>query len=125
MEFVVRAHSVELDEKTRAYAEAKIGRTVSKMLRGTGSRVDVEVTEAPHQARVKVHVSIPHAPSETVHADQSDIKSAIDVAADKIGRALRRNKEKRRDKARTTGPVRDPHATEDDLVEDELDTMTN
>jgi ribosomal subunit interface protein len=126
MEFVVRAHSVDLDEATRDYAEAKIGRVVTKMLRTTGARVDVEVTGqagGAGQTRVKVHVVIPHATSETVHADGDDPRAAIDIAADKIGRALRRNKEKRRDRARATGPVRDPRtpANDDDIDDDDVD----
>lgn len=127
MEFVVRAHSVEMDEASRDYAEAKIGKAVAKMTRGSSARVDVEVSKSPvgtGQTRVKVHVVIPHVPSETVHADEVEMKAAMDVAADKIGRALRRHKEKRRDRARATGPVRDPYApagTEDD---DDLETVT-
>ncbi|MEE2827990.1 MAG: ribosome-associated translation inhibitor RaiA [Myxococcota bacterium] len=105
MEFHVRAHSVDIDQATRVYAEEKIGRTVEKFLGNTG-RVDVEVTEiargsGPHLARVKVHVAIPHAPSQTVHVDDSEIRAAIDLCSDKVARAIKRSKQKRRSKARS------------------------
>jgi len=111
MEFDVRAHSIELDDANRDYAEAKIGKAVNKMLRGADARVDVEVSESPvgsGKTRVKVHVVIAHAPSETVTADEGEVRAAIDVAADKIGRTLRRSKEKRRDRARAPAAERDP-----------------
>ena len=82
MEFVVRAHSVKMDYASRDYAEAKIGKAVAKMTRGSNARVDVEVSKSTHgtgKTRVKVHVVIPHVPSETVHADESEMKAAIDV----------------------------------------------
>ncbi|MCP4873162.1 MAG: ribosome-associated translation inhibitor RaiA [Proteobacteria bacterium] len=127
MEFVVRAHSVKMDDASRDYAEAKIGKAVAKMTRGSNARVDVEVSKSTHgtgKTRVKVHVVIPHVPSETVHADESEMKAAIDVAADKISRALRRHKEKRRDRARATGPVRDPYAPAGDDDDGDGETVT-
>jgi ribosome-associated translation inhibitor RaiA len=50
---------------------------------------------------VKVHVAIPHATSETVHVDNPEIRTAIDLCADKLARAIKRNKQKRRTQARS------------------------
>ncbi len=119
MEVNVRAHSFDLSDGARAYAEAKIGRSVTKVVRG-GSRVDVEVSEqskggAP-LARVKVAVAVPRGKPAVVTAENIDVRAAIDSAADKIGRALRKTKEKRRGKGRTSpglAPVAAPMDDED------------
>ena len=106
MEFHFRAHSVQLEPDTRDYAEEKIGGALHKVLGKGGGRIDVEVTEPSHSGgrpcvRVKVHVAIPHAASETVHVDASGLKEAIDLCANKIMRAVKRRRNKRRTKART------------------------
>jgi ribosomal subunit interface protein len=105
MQLNVRAHSVDLDNSDRAYATEKIGRVVEKFL-GKSGRVEVEFSEISkggghNLSRVKVHVAIPHAPSETVHVDDTEIRAAIDLCADKLARAIKRNKEKRRSQARS------------------------
>ena len=105
MQLNVRAHSVDLTSSDRAYASEKIGRIVEKFL-GKSGRVDVEVSEVSKSgghnlSRVKVHIAIPHASSETVHVDDAEIRAAIDLCADKVARAIKRNKTKRRDQARS------------------------
>ena len=126
MDFHVRAHSTHLDNDTRAYAEEKIGRAVTKVLGSKGGRVDIEVTDqnqgggAPC-SRVKVHVAIPHSASETVHVDDPDIRAAIDQCADKIGRAIKKNRGRRRDRVRTGEiPAYVPIVSDDD-DDDDLD----
>jgi ribosomal subunit interface protein len=104
MEVHVRAPKFDLSEGAREYAETKIGRSVKKLMRGN-ARVDVEVTGEARGgtslAKVKVQVAVPRASTAVITAEDADVRAAIDLAADKIGRALRRNKEKRRDKSRT------------------------
>lgn len=105
MQLNVRAHSVDIDNSDRAYATEKIGRIVEKFL-GKSGRVDIEFSEISkggghNLSRVKVHVAIPHAPSETVHVDDPEIRAAIDLCADKLARAIKRKKEKRRTQARS------------------------
>ena len=105
MQLNVRAHSVDLNNSDREYAAEKIGRTVEKFL-GKSSRVDVEVSEVSRSgghnlSRVKVHIAIPNAPSETVHVDDEKVRAAIDLCADKVARAIKRSKQKRRDQARS------------------------
>ena len=105
MQLNVRAHSVDLTNSDRAYAEEKIGRTVEKFL-GKSGRVEIEVSEVSRSgghnlSRVKVHIAIPHAPSETVHVDDKQVRAAIDLCADKVARVIKRNKQKRRDQARS------------------------
>ena len=105
MQLNVRAHSVDLDNSDRAYATEKIGRIVEKFL-GKSGRVNVEFSEISkggghNLSRVKVHVAIPHASSETVHVDDPEIRAAIDLCADKLARVIKRNKQKRRTQARS------------------------
>lgn len=107
MDITVRAHSVELDDATRQYIEDKVGHAVAKQIAGQ-ARIVIDVSEeAPShgapQTRVKVHATVPHLPSSTVSADETEIRAATDVAADKIGRALRKTVGRKRDKARHPG----------------------
>jgi len=127
MEFHLRAHSVTLRPETREYAELKIGRVVQKVLRAN-SRVDVDFSlenkgHGAPSVTCKVHVAIPHANSETISAEDADAHAAIDRAADKLARALRRNKEKRRTRDRTGGNLRavKPERSADD---DDPETMS-
>jgi ribosomal subunit interface protein len=125
MEVNVRAHSFDLSDRSRQYAESKIGRSVTKLVKG-GAPVDVEVSEqnkgtGPSLVRVKVSVAIPRSKPAVVTAEDGEIRAAIDLAADKIGRALRRTKEKRRGKGRTSpevAPVDEPV----DEIDDEAET---
>lgn len=110
MDFKVRAHSIQLNDEDRHYAEKKIGKAVQKILGTAGNSVDVEISNldsgkgAP-LSRVKVNVFVPHAKTISVHVDNPEIKAAIDVASDKIWRALKRVQQKRRDTRRNNGPT--------------------
>lgn len=126
MEVTVRAHAFDLSEGARQYAETKIGRAVQKVLRGN-ARVDVDVTElargGAREAQVKVTVALPRAQTAVVTVQDPEIRAAIDVAADKIGRAIRKTKERRRDKGRTGAamePVAPPEEPADDSVTMEM-----
>jgi len=102
MDCTVRAHSIQLDDDTRDYARKKISRSVDKILKGQSTTVDIEISNLDHGkgrplSRVKVNVHVPHAKSLSVHVDDPDVKAAVDGAADKIWRAVKRLKQKRRD----------------------------
>jgi len=103
MQFQIRAHDVHVDDATREYAENKIGKAVQKILGSGGHRVDVEFSSEGHGApdnRVSVHLYVPGRKPHVVTVSDPEMKAAIDVAADKIGRAVRRATNKRRDRAR-------------------------
>jgi ribosomal subunit interface protein len=103
MQFQIRAHDVHVDDETREYAESKIGKAIQKILGSGSHRVDVEFSQEGHGApdnRIAVHLYIPHRNPLVVTVSEPEMKAAIDVAADKIGRAVRRSSNKRRDKAR-------------------------
>jgi ribosome-associated translation inhibitor RaiA len=108
MQFSVRAHAITLDQPTRDYAEAKIGGAVRQVLSHTASHVDVEITNldggsgAPC-SRVKVHVTSAHHGPITVQAEDETVRPTIDVAADRIWRAVKRQHQRRRDLARHGG----------------------
>ena len=108
MQFQIRAHDVHVDDATRDYAEAKIGKAVQKILGSGGQRVDVEFTQQGHSGaqehRVAVHLYVPHSKPHVVTVNDPDMRAAIDVAADKIGRAVRRATNRKRDRARK-GPT--------------------
>jgi ribosomal subunit interface protein len=123
MEFHVRAHSVTVSDETRAYAEQKISAPLSKVLGSDASRIDVEITDLARGTgkpcfRVSVHGFIPHAKTQVVHVEDEDMRAAIDVAADKILRAVKRGRNKRRDRARHSGEWEAPVL---DLGDDDAD----
>ena len=111
MQFQIRVHDVHVDDSIRDYAEAKIGRAVQKILGSGGHRVDIEFSQEGQRGapdhRVAVHLFVPHGKPHVVSVSDPDMKAAIDVAADKIGRAVRRATNRRRDRARksTTGEM--------------------
>ena len=110
MDFKVRAHSIQLTDEDRDYAEKKIGKAVQKILGTAGNSVDVEISNLDNGkgaplSRVKVNVYVPHAKSISVHVDNPEVKAAIDIAADKIWRAVKRVRQKRRDSRRVGGPI--------------------
>ena len=102
MDCTVRAHSIQIDDDTRDYARKKITRSVEKILRGQNTVVDIEISNLDQGkgkplSRVKVNVQVPHAKPLTVQVDDPDVKAAIDGAGDKIWRAVKRLKQKKRD----------------------------
>ena len=111
MDFHVRAHSIQLSPDDRDYAEKKIGKAVQKIL-GSEARVDCEIStndagKGAGLSRVKVNVHIPHAKAISVQEEHKEVKAAIDLAADKIWRAVKRLRQKRRDNRRGPhgGPI--------------------
>jgi|GEM_PF-1921422 len=120
MDFKVRAHSIQLSGEDREYAEKKIGKAVQQILGSAGNSVDVEISNLDNGkgaplSRVKVNVYVPHAKAISVHEDNPDVRAAIDVAADKIWRAVKRVKQKRRDSRHSRGGA--PAAPPVDLAE--------
>jgi ribosome-associated translation inhibitor RaiA len=108
MEIDVRAHSIELKKGERAYAADKINKAVEKVLGGTSARIDVEISDlsqgsGAHLKRVAVHVHVPHSKTEVVRVDDPSVTAAVDLAADRIFRALKRNVERRRGRRHVTG----------------------
>ena len=103
MHFQIRAHDVQVDDAHREYAEQKIGKAVAKILGSGSHRVDVEITHegtgAPDH-RVSVHLFVPHSAPIVVSVADPELHAALDLAADRVGRAVRRATNKRRDKAR-------------------------
>ena len=101
MDFQVRAHSITLTEDTRDYARKKIGKAVQKILGNAAAKVDVEISNLDHgkgapMSRVKVVVFVPHAKSVSVQVDDESVPAGIDLASDKIWRALKRLRQRRR-----------------------------
>ena len=124
MDFQVRAHSIHLNDETRDYARKKIGKAVEKILGTVACKVDVEVSNLDHgkgapSSRVKVVVFVPHAKSVSVQVEDADVKAAIDLSADKIWRALKRLRQRRRDLSRTgDGGVSSGEPDSDEEVEE-------
>jgi ribosomal subunit interface protein len=107
MDLNIRTPHIELKKSDRVYAEEKIGRAVEKVL-GTQGTVDIEISDLSNghgapRIRVSVHVHIPQAKSENVAVEDPDVRAAIDLAADRAARAVKRNKERRRGRVRSHG----------------------
>ncbi len=127
MEIHVRTPHAKIKKATRAYAEQKIAAALAKVAGEEGPRADIEISDLSNgsgapRMRVSVHVFLPRRKGQTVQAEDADVGAAIDLAADKILRAVKRNRQKRRDRQRqshytlpavTPGPVDE----EDDAVQ--------
>ncbi len=108
MEFNLRAPSTQIDNADREYAERKLTHALSKVLGRSGARVDVEVS-SPSQSsgkpltKVDVHVFIPKSKKQVVKVQAEELRECIDLATDKIMRAVKRSRNRRRDKMRHSG----------------------
>ena len=127
MEFNLRAPSTPVNKSDRAYAEKKITTALRKVIGANGARVDVEVS-SPSQSsgkpltEVDVHVFIPRSKTQVVKVRAEEVRECIDLATDKIMRAVKRSRNRRRDKMRHSGEF--PAATsplDDDA--DDIDTQ--
>ena len=65
-------------------------------------------------SRVKVNVHVPHAKSVSISVDDPEVRAAVDLAADKIWRAVKRLRQKRRDTGRQAEPM--PVGLDDDAA---------
>ena len=105
MEIQVRSPHADIKKSTVAYAEQKIGAALEKVAGKEGSRADIEIADLSHGRgaplmRVSVHVSLPQSKFQTVQVEDADVGAAIDLAADKIHRAIKRTRQRRRDRQR-------------------------
>ena len=108
MEFNLRAPSTQIDHADRDYAEKKLTGALRKVVGNAGARVDVEVS-SPSQSsgkrltKVDVHVFIPKSKKQVVKVEAEELRECIDLATDKIMRAVKRSRNRRRDKMRHSG----------------------
>jgi len=127
MEFNLRAPSTPVDKTDRAYAEKKLTTALRKVLGSTAARIDVEVSSPSHSSskpltEVDVHVFIPRTKTQVVKVQAEELRECIDLATDKIMRAVKRHRNRRRDKMRHSGEF--PAATAPDHDDaDEIDTL--
>ncbi|MBJ92876.1 MAG: hypothetical protein CMP23_00215 [Rickettsiales bacterium] len=108
MEFNLRAPSTQIDNSDKDYARKKLTNALGKVVGSTSARVDVEIS-SPSQSsgkpltKVDVHVFIPRAKKQVVNVEAEELRECIDLATDKIMRAVKRDRNRRRDKLRHSG----------------------
>jgi len=127
MEFNLRAHSISVQESDRTYAETKLTTALKKVLGGITARVDVEVSAPSHSSgkplmEVDVHVFIAKSKTQVVKVKAEELRECIDLATDKVMRAVKRDRNKRRDKMRHSGEFPAATAPNEDTA-DEVDTQ--
>jgi ribosome-associated translation inhibitor RaiA len=108
MDYQLRAHAVRLSQRTRDYAEEKLVKAVNKVVGKEGSRLDVEITDLAQGTgaptyRVSVHVHVPHIKPHVVTVQDPEPRAAIDLASEKIFRALTRTLGKKRTRRHSKG----------------------
>ena len=123
MEFNLRAPSTQIDRADRDYAEKKLTQALRKVVENAGVRVDVEVS-SPSQSsgkpltEVDVHVFIPKSKKQVVKVQAEGLRECIDLATDKIMRAVKRSRNRRRDKLRHSGEFKAATVPFDEDAED-------
>jgi len=126
MEFDLRAPSTSVSSSDRAYAEKKLTTALRKVIGSGSARIDVEVSTPSHssgkpQTEVDVHVFIPRSKVQVVKVKGGELRECIDLATDKIMRAVKRRRNKRRDKMRHSGEFKAATLPMDD--DDDVDTQ--
>ncbi len=108
MEFTLRAPSTKITNADRDYAEKKLTHALRKVVDSSAARIDVEVS-SPSQSsgkpltKVDVHVFLPKSKTQVVKVQAEELRECIDLATDKIMRAVKRSRNRRRDKMRHSG----------------------
>lgn len=105
MDLKVRAQDARLSPANRDYIDEKIGGAIRKVMPRDAVSVDVDVASPDHgaslsQYRVSVRVHVPRGKTEVVTVEKEGLRAAIDVASDKIARAMKRATNKPRARTR-------------------------
>ena len=94
MRLHLSGHHVDVTQALRSYVERKLGRIVRRFDRVIEVQCTLTVDKLRHRAESTVFARGP-----TVHAaaEADDMYAAIDALADKLGRRVRKQKERIRD----------------------------
>lgn len=117
----IHTHQLDMSDALREYAVKHIEELVTRIYNKQNPTLDIEFSDvsAGREKMCKVTLHVP--PGKTLVASAQDVNpyAAVDLAAEKISRELRRFKEKRQDAARHGVSPADLPALENDGSDDE------
>ena len=113
MDIQISGHHIELTDAIRHYVEEKLTRLTRHFEWVDHVEAMLKIEGSQQYAEFVTHVR--RAPHIVVHATGKDMYAAVDMAADKLERRLRRQKEKRLEKRQRTKTSRSvgPEVAED------------
>lgn len=123
----IHTHQLDMSDALREYAVRHIEELVARIYNKQNPTLDIEFSDvsAGREKQVKVTLHIPHGKTLVASAQDANPYAAVDLAADKISRELRRYKEKQLDTARHgVSPADLPVADDlglDEVSEEEFD----
>lgn len=120
MNIKIHTHQLDMSDPLRNYAERHIADVVSHIFKTQAATLDIEFSDAVggREKVCKVSLFAPHSHPLVASAQDPNPYAAVDLAAEKIGREVRRLKEKRLQAARhgvdpSQLPLRDDDTGED------------
>jgi ribosomal subunit interface protein len=96
MQLTVTGKQIDIGDALRRHVEASLSSILSKYF-GTAIEAHVVVAKEAHLGRAEISVHIGRGIVVNAHAATSDIYTAFDTAAERIGKQLRRYKRRLRD----------------------------
>jgi putative sigma-54 modulation protein len=98
MRLVVKGKNLEVNERLKAYAEEKLGK-LERHLRDDASQVEVELSVEHNRSIAQRQIAEAtiwtKGPVLRAHESADDMRTAIDLVADKLERQVKRYREKR------------------------------
>ena len=129
MNIKIHTHQLDMSDPLRAYAERHIAESISHFFKEQAARLDIEFEDAVggREKRCQVTVWVPHGKTLVASAEDANPYAAVDLAAEKISRELRRYKEKRLHTSRygNTSPASMPAAASEAVEEEETEDFTD
>ena len=97
MNIKIHTHQLDMSDPLREYAEKHIAEAIGNIFREQAATLDIEFADAVggREKHCKVSMKVPHGKMLVAHAQDPNPYAAVDMAAEKISREIRRLKEKR------------------------------
>ncbi len=97
MNIKIHTHQLDMSDNLREYAERRIADSIGHIYKRQAGTLDIEFSDASggREKACKVTFFVPPAKTLVASAQDPDPYAAVDLAAEKISREVRRYKEKR------------------------------
>lgn len=114
MQLIVKGRHLQLTESLKQYVDEKIGAEVDHILNRPAIKVEVELSDelaskGGTDKECRVTLAVPRGKTLVITEVADDMYAAIDLAKDRLSRALKRELERRRegrkDKADLSAPA--------------------
>lgn len=120
MNIKIHTHQLDMSDPLRTYAERHIAETINNIFKEQSATLDIEFADAGggREKQCRVSMYVPHGKTLVASAQDANPYAAVDLAAEKISREIRRLKEKRLAGRHSQSPASMP-ANASEAVEEE------